>query len=72
MKKGKKQDKIINFLGKEIDEEGYIKSVEFWTKEDGSIRMNIAEGFSWENLIQLCELTIEESKEHIKGTEEEK
>ena len=65
VEKAPKQKNIISIAGKEIDDEGYIKSCEFWTKEDGSIRMNIAEGFSWENLVVLCKSVVKEAEEYI-------
>lgn len=46
--------------GKEIDEEGYFRSVEFWTKEDGSIKMNIADEFGKDNLIILLKTALKE------------
>ena len=49
---------IIN--GKEIDSEGYYKVVEFWTKKDGTIKMNLADGFSKLNLKQLLKIAIKE------------
>ena len=49
---------IIN--GKEIDSEGYYRTVEFWTKADGSIKMNVADGFSKDNLIVLLRTALKD------------
>jgi hypothetical protein len=53
---------IIAFDGKEIDSEGYYKTVVFWTTEDGKIKMDVAEGFGKENLILLLKIALKEIK----------
>lgn len=52
--------KIIHNIELMPDVEGFIKTVVFWTKIDGTIKMDIADGFSKENLIILLETTLKD------------
>jgi len=41
-----------------IDEEGFFRTVEIWTKADGSIKLNVGDGFGKDNLLILLDTAI--------------
>lgn len=49
------KSKSFSVGGKVLDSEGFFKTLEVWTKEDGSIKMNVADGLGKQNLLILID-----------------